>query len=61
MSAREREAAFRQWGWPIALALSTVLGLLCALPGAGGWWRALSWAALGAPLAAMAISLRPGK
>ena len=39
------------WGWPIAIALVSVLGLVGALLGDGGWnW--LSWVGLGVPCAA---------
>lgn len=40
----------RQWGWPIGLAMLTLLGLLSALIGEGGLWWDLSWIALAAPL-----------
>lgn len=41
------------WGWPIALALLSALGLLCALIGDGPWdWA--SWLALGLPVAVCA-------
>lgn len=40
----------RQWGWPIGLALLTLLGLVSALLGEGGIWWVLSWIALGLPL-----------
>ena len=36
------------WGWPVALALLTALGLLSALLGDGAW-DAASWIALGIP------------
>lgn len=39
------------WFAPVALAVLTVAGLLSALLG-DGIWDALSWAALGAPVAA---------
>lgn len=42
-------AAFlKLWGWPIALALLTLIGLTAALVG-DGWWDALSAFTLGAP------------
>jgi hypothetical protein len=40
----------RLWGWPIVLGLLTTLGLASALLGDGAW-DALSWAALGVPVA----------
>lgn len=39
-----------QWGWPLGLALLTLLGLISALLGEGGIWWTLSWSALGLPL-----------
>ena len=39
------------WGWPVALALLTAIGLLSALLG-DGLWDAASWIALGIPTAA---------
>lgn len=47
---QRRQDIFRQWGWPVALALLTLFGLLSALIGEGGIWWGLSWAALSAPL-----------
>ena len=41
------------WGWPVALALLTALGLLSALLGDGAW-DAASWIALGIPTGACA-------
>jgi len=38
------------WRWPIALAIVTAVGLLSALLG-DAIWDALSWFALGAPVA----------
>jgi hypothetical protein len=40
----------RQWLWPIALAASSVFGLLAALIGEGGIWWALCWLTLTLPL-----------
>lgn len=40
----------RQWGWPLALAGSTLLGLVCALIGGGGLWWGISWIGLAMPL-----------
>ena len=37
------------WGWPIALALLTIFGLLAALLGVG-LWHWLSWIALSVPV-----------
>lgn len=52
---------FRVWRWPALLAALTVFGLLSALLGQGGVWRALSWAALATPLAVIGyrLSRRP--
>ncbi|MFT3968261.1 MAG: hypothetical protein QM690_20510 [Sphingobium sp.] len=47
---KTRPSFSRQWGWPIALAVLTVFGLLSALLGEGGIWWWLSWATLAAPL-----------
>jgi len=41
-------ATLRLWGWPVALAVLSAVGLLSALLGDGAW-DALSWAALGLP------------
>jgi len=46
-------AAMRLWGWPVGLALLSAVGLLSALLGDGAW-DALSWAALGLPVAVAA-------
>lgn len=46
---RRRAGFTRQWGWPIALAVLTCLGLLSALIGEAGGWRAFSWIALAMP------------
>ncbi|MDC7789851.1 hypothetical protein PQJ75_28965 [Rhodoplanes sp. TEM] len=48
--SRGTVGAGRQWRWPIALAASTLLGLVAALVGEGGVWWAVSWAALAVPL-----------
>lgn len=45
----------RQWLWPIALAASTLCGLLSALAGEGGLWWLLCWVALGVPLMTIAL------
>jgi hypothetical protein len=39
------------WRWPALLALLTIFGLISALIGQTGFWWALSWIALAAPLA----------
>lgn len=41
---------WRQWGWPIGLALLTIFGLFSALLGEGGIWWGLSWVGLVIPL-----------
>jgi hypothetical protein len=47
----EHNVSFRrQWGWPLALTLLTVIGLISALIGEGGVWWLLSWIALSMPL-----------
>jgi hypothetical protein len=43
-------AFWRQWLWPIALAVSSVFGLFAALIGEGGIWWALCWLTLALPL-----------
>ncbi|NEW91379.1 hypothetical protein [Rhodopseudomonas sp. BR0M22] len=45
----------RQWLWPVALAASTVFGLLTALIGEGGLWWLLCWVALATPLVTIAL------
>lgn len=52
MSARKPPSfQWSLWGWPIAMALLSALGLLSALIGDGLWdWA--SWLALGLPVAA---------
>lgn len=50
----------RQWSWPVALALLTVVGLAAALFGEGGAWWYISWIALTMPLViALRHWLRP--
>lgn len=39
------------WTWPLVLGALTLVGLLAALLGDGAW-DAVSWLALGAPVAA---------
>ena len=52
----------RQWGWPVALAVLTMFGLLSALIGEGGIWWALSWIALTVPILVIAWHwVRSGK
>lgn len=46
-------ANLRLWGWPVALALLSAVGLLSALVGDGAW-DALSWFALGLPVVVVA-------
>ncbi|WP_202419729.1 hypothetical protein [Pseudoduganella guangdongensis] len=41
---------WKLWGAPIALGISTAIGLLSALVG-DGWWDVVSALALGAPVA----------
>jgi hypothetical protein len=45
----KRKAFFRLWGWPIALGLLTIAGLISALLG-DGVWDHLSAVALGIPV-----------
>ncbi len=47
------------WGWPLAIAASTLAGLVMALLGQGGPWWWCAWAALGLPLAVLAACLIP--
>jgi len=54
MSGRKPHNFTRQWSWPIALGLLSILGLLSALIGEGGLWWWLSWAALGTPIVTIA-------
>lgn len=42
----------RLWGWPVALGLLSVSGLLSALV-SEGWGDAWAWLALGTPVAVM--------
>lgn len=41
---------YRVWGAPLAIAVSTLAGLLSALPGTGAW-HGLAWRALTVPVA----------
>ena len=45
---------WRQWRWPVALAVLTVFGLLTALVGEGGVWWVMSWIALAIPVLVIA-------
>ena len=46
------------WRWPVVLGVATAFGLVSALVG-DGVWDALSWLALGAPVAVgVLLSLR---
>jgi hypothetical protein len=47
---------WKLWGVPLALGISTAVGLGAALVG-DGWWDAVSAVALGAPVA---VGLRYG-
>lgn len=49
-------STLRVWAAPVALALLTSLGLLAALFG-DGLWNAVSWVALGIPVAVSAWAL----
>ncbi|MBK5957655.1 hypothetical protein CCR97_05450 [Rhodoplanes elegans] len=51
--------AGRQWRWPVALAASTMVGLLAALVGEGGVWWAVSWTALAIPLLVIIVCVVP--
>ncbi len=57
MSAARSQFWFT-WGWPLVMALLSVVGLLAALLGDGAWdW--LSWVTLGIPtLACCWLGLR---
>ena len=46
-----RQSKSKVWGWPIALAVFSIFGLLSALLGQGGVWWLLSWITLALPLA----------
>lgn len=43
------------WGWPLFMALTSVVGLVTALVG-DGVWNFLSWLLLFLPLSAIAIA-----
>jgi hypothetical protein len=45
------------WQWPVLLAVMIICGLLSALLGQGGIWWTLSWIALAAPLAVIAVCI----
>jgi hypothetical protein len=49
---KHRHPFWRMWAWPIALGLSTMLGLISALFSDGGAGDMLAWVALGIPVAA---------
>lgn len=49
--AQARVRSHRLWAGPVVLAVLTVAGLASALVG-DGWWDAVSWVALGIPMAA---------
>ncbi len=56
MSRSERKRSFWfVWGWPLALAVLTLFGLLAALLGQEGAWLWLSWSALGVPVGAIIV------
>ncbi len=55
-----RGATLRLWGWPVALAVLTMLGLLSALLGGDLFWYMLSWTALTVPLAVIIRYGAPG-
>lgn len=45
------KSALALWGWPVAIAVVSLAGLVGGLLGDGAWdW--LCWAGLGAPMAA---------
>ncbi len=52
--SRRPSTFWRQWRWPIMIAVLTAFGLLSALLGEGGVWWWLSWAALSVPLVVIA-------
>lgn len=47
---------WRIFGWPLAIAVSTLIGLLAALWGGAGWhW--LSWVGLTTPIVVVLVKL----
>jgi hypothetical protein len=48
---------WRVWKWPFAIAGASAFGLVSALAG-DGIWDALSWVALGVPVAISIVALR---
>ncbi len=53
-------SAIQRWGWPVALAVLSIVGLLSALLGQGGVWWFLSWVALSTPLVVILVLLWRG-
>ncbi|KAF1050218.1 hypothetical protein [Xylophilus sp.] len=53
-----RAAFWPTWRMPVALAVLTALGLLCALLGTGGWHVAAWCALVGPPAVCIAALLR---
>jgi hypothetical protein len=57
------QSLWRIFRWPLLLGFSSIVGLVSALVG-DGWWDALSWITLLAPVAVIAgfcvMRRRPG-
>lgn len=58
MSRRQRSSLPAVWGWPLSLAIVTLLGLVSALIGGAGIWLWLSWMSLALPLLVIATRFR---
>lgn len=58
MNRRAQSSLLAVWGWPLSLAILTLLGLISALIGGAGIWRWLSWISLAFPLLVIAPPFR---
>lgn len=47
---KQHHSFWRMWGWPIALGVLTIAGLISALFSDGGLGDMLAWVALGVPV-----------